>query len=55
MKLFVRIETLDHKEKKYECVDFPYTSGSFWVLHLAGFRRKYVRQESVRDMETYFA
>lgn len=55
MKLTVRIVTLDGKETKHECVDFPYTSGLFFVLHLAGFKRAFIRQESIREMDTHLA
>ncbi len=54
MKHIVEIKLLDENITKYECTDFPYTAGEFFVLCLDGFRRKYIRQSTILNIEQYF-
>lgn len=54
MKLMVEITTHDDKLQTFECVDFPFVMGPFTVMQLQKFERKYMPNDFIKSMRTYF-
>lgn len=54
MKLIVEITFLDDKKQSYECTDFPYPQGDFFVLCLPRFKREFIRTSTIAHAVQYF-
>ena len=54
MKLIMKIKTIDDKIVKYECTDFPYIQGDFFVMPVKDFKREYIRCSSIASASQYF-
>ena len=54
MKMIAEITTHDEKIQVHKVVDVPYVLGPFMVLRLEGFETKYVPNDFIKSMRTYF-
>lgn len=54
MKMFIEITNHDDKTNTYKVVDYPYVTGPFMVLRLENFETKYIPNDFIKNMRTYF-
>lgn len=52
--LIVDITTRDGKTNSHICSDFPHNTGRYFVLSLKGFKTKYIPDETIEQVNTYF-